>query len=82
MLRVVEGLSTSDTAATLGLSEENVKVRLHRGRSLMRRDLLARVGTSAKDASPFMGQRCDRIVKRVFDCLSARPNANLEAQLS
>jgi RNA polymerase sigma-70 factor, ECF subfamily len=79
MLRDVEELSTSETAATLGLSEENVKVRLHRGRSLMRRDLLARVGTSAKDAFPFMGLRCDRIVKRVFDCLSARPNAKPEA---
>ena len=79
MLRDVEELSTSETAAALGLTEENVKVRLHRGRSLMRRDLLARVGTSAKDAFPFMGQRCDRVVKRVFDCLSARSNANLEA---
>ena len=79
MLRDVEGLSTSETAAALDLTEENVKVRLHRGRSSMRRDLLARVGTTAKDAFPFMGQRCDRVVKRVFDCLSARTNANLEA---
>jgi len=69
MLRDVEDLSTSETAAALGLTEENVKVRLHRGRSLMRRDLLARVGTSAKDAFPFMGQRCDRVVRRVFDSL-------------
>ena len=79
MLRDVEDLSTSETAAALDLTEENVKVRLHRGRSLMRRDLLARAGTSAKDAFPFMGQRCDRLVKRVFDCLPARTNANLEA---
>ena len=35
----------------------------------MRQELLARVGTSAKDAFPFMGQRCDRVVKRVFDSL-------------
>jgi len=71
MLRDVEELSTSETAAALGLTEENVKVRLHRGRSLMRRDLLARVGTGAgaKDAFPFMGQRCDRVVKRVFQAL-------------
>jgi len=69
ILRDVEELSTSETAALLGLTEENVKVRLHRGRSLMRQELLARVGTSAKDAFPFMGQRCDRVVKRVFDSL-------------
>jgi RNA polymerase sigma-70 factor (ECF subfamily) len=40
MLREVEELSTSETAAALGLTEENVKVRLHRGRSFLRRELL------------------------------------------
>ena len=76
MLRDVEELSTAETAAALGLSEENVKAPLHRGRYLMRRDLLARVGTSAKDTFPFMGQRCDRVVKRVFDSLTASTNAD------
>jgi RNA polymerase sigma-70 factor (ECF subfamily) len=70
MLRDVEELNTSETAEALGLSEENVKVRLHRGRALLRRDLMERVGTTAKDAFPFMGQRCDCVVKRVFDRLS------------
>src|SRR5262249_35111951 len=69
MLRDVEELSTSETAEVLGLSEENVKVRLHRGHSLMRKELLARVGTSAKQAFPFMGRRCDRVVTRVFHSL-------------
>ena len=71
MLRDVEDLSTSETAAALGLSEENVKVRLHRGRALLRRDLLTRVGSTAREAFPFMGQRCDRVVRRVFDTLLA-----------
>src|SRR6185437_15732595 len=57
MLRDVEELSTSETAAALNLSEENVKVRLHRGRAMMRRDMYARVGATAKDAFPFMGTR-------------------------
>ena len=70
MLRDVEELSTSETAEALGLTEENVKVRLHRGRSLLRRDLLERVGTTAREAFPFMGQRCDRDVHRVFVSLS------------
>ena len=70
MLRDVEELSTSETAAALDLTEENVKVRLHRGRALLRRYLFARVGTSAKDAFPFMGQRCDRLVERVLDYLA------------
>lgn len=70
MLRDVEEMSTAETAAALGLSEENVKVRLHRGRAMVRRDLFARVGAGAKEAFPFLGARCDRMVERVFERLS------------
>ncbi|MDD5541568.1 MAG: RNA polymerase sigma factor [Acidobacteriia bacterium] len=73
MLRDIEELSTSETAAALDLTEENVKVRLHRGRALMRRDLFARVGATAKEAFPFMGIRCDRVVAGVFEKLKNLP---------
>jgi RNA polymerase sigma-70 factor (ECF subfamily) len=66
MLRDVEELSTAETAAALELTEQNVKVRLHRGRSMMRDRLFARVGASGKNAFPFMGIRCDRVVSGVF----------------
>lgn len=66
MLRDVEELSTSETAAALDLTEDNVKVRLHRGRAMARGWLLARVGTNARNAFPFMGARCDRVVHAVF----------------
>lgn len=66
MLRDVEELSTAETAAALELTEQNVKVRLHRGRAMMRDRLFARVGASGKSAFPFMGVRCDRIVSGVF----------------
>ena len=66
MLRDVEELSTSETADALGLTEENVKVRLHRGHGMVRSWLLSRVGENAKDAFPFMGVRCDRVVSTVF----------------
>ncbi len=71
MLRDVEELSTSETAAALELTEENVKVRLHRGRAMVRGWLFARVGANAKDAFPFMGARCDRVVSGVFARLTA-----------
>lgn len=71
IMRDVEEMSTSETAAALSLSEENVKVRLHRGRAMVRRDLFARVGVVAKSAFPFLGARCDRMVARVFEWLSA-----------
>ena len=70
MLRDVEELSTSATAAALEITEENVKVRLHRGRAMMRRGLFARVGETAKETFSFMGVRCDRVVRRVFQHLA------------
>ncbi|MCC7042942.1 MAG: RNA polymerase sigma factor [Acidobacteria bacterium] len=38
-LRDMEGLSTRETAATLGISDDNVKARLHRARLFLRREL-------------------------------------------
>ena len=66
MLRDVEGLSTADTAACLGISEENVKVRLHRARALMRKQLYMRAGARSSGAFQFMGDRCDRMVHTVM----------------
>lgn len=71
MLRDIEELSTTETAAALNLSEDNVKVRLFRGRATVRKALFERVGASAKSAFPFMGTRCDRMVERVFEALAA-----------
>ena len=66
VLRDVEELSTAETASALELTEENVKVRLHRGHAMMRDWLFSRVGTSGKNAFQFMGARCDRVVHEVF----------------
>jgi RNA polymerase sigma-70 factor (ECF subfamily) len=66
MLRDVEELNTEETAEALEISEDNVKIRLHRGRAMVRGWLFQRVGAKAKDAFPFMGARCDRVVHNVF----------------
>ena len=66
MLRGVEELTTAETAAALDLTEQDVKVRLHRGRAMMRDRLFARVSASGKNAFPFLGARCDRVVLGVF----------------
>jgi len=70
MLRDIEELSTAETAEALDLTEENVKVRLHRGHGMIRHWLVERIGTSAKEAFPFMGIRCDRVVRGVFNRLA------------
>src|SRR5580765_2932290 len=77
MLRDVEEMSTSETASALEISEENVKVRLHRGHAMMRGWLLTRVGTSGAEAFPFMGMRCDRVVRSVFERLEAGNSAGI-----
>lgn len=48
LLRDVEGLSVKETAAALGLSEANVKVRLLRARLQLREDLTRRFGDPAR----------------------------------
>lgn len=67
MLRDVEEMSTSDTADVLEISEENVKVRLHRARALLRKSLYALAGMERKEAFNFHAVRCDRVVKNVFE---------------
>jgi RNA polymerase sigma-70 factor (ECF subfamily) len=81
MLRDVEELSTSETAAALDLSEENVKIRLHRGHEMARGWLFSRVGSNAKTAFPFMGARCDRVVHGVFARLAELSGAPPQIQL-
>lgn len=68
VLRDVEELNTAEAAACLDLSEEAVRVRLHRARSLMREQLSA-VLEAAPDAFHFAGTRCDRIVLGVMSRL-------------
>jgi RNA polymerase sigma-70 factor (ECF subfamily) len=66
MMREIEQLSTAETAACLELSEDAVKVRLHRARGMLREGLLARADHALADAFPFLGPRCDRIVAAVM----------------
>lgn len=75
MLRDIEELSTAETAQALDLSEENVKVRLHRARGLLRRELYARAGARREQAFSFMADRCDRVVQAVFERLEALPRS-------
>jgi RNA polymerase sigma-70 factor, ECF subfamily len=51
-------------------------VRLHRGRLMVRNWLMERVGTSSKNAFPFMGERCDRVVAMVFTRISPQEGSS------
>lgn len=80
MLRDIEELSTAETAQALELSEDNVKVRLHRGHGMVRSWLFDRIGSGAKEAFPFMGIRCNRVVEGVFDRLTQRSTSDSSPQ--
>lgn len=69
ILRDVEGMSTEETAQSLNLTPENVKVRLHRAHSKLRKQLYAAVGRSAARCFQFHAVRCDRVVRGVFETL-------------
>lgn len=71
MMRDVEDMSTAETAECLSLSEENVKIRLHRAHEMLRKELYANANISAADAFPFHAPRCDRVVANVFARLAA-----------
>ena len=73
VLRLVDGLSTAEVADSVGLTEEAVKVRLHRARERLKEDLLMtaeREGILSRTWA-FDGERCDRMVRRVFESVSA-----------
>ncbi len=75
VLREIEGMSTADAALALEVSEEVVKVRLHRARLALRDRLYARVGSAAEGAFVFLGWRCDRMVANVMGRILGGPPA-------
>ena len=67
MLRDVEELTTAEAASTLEISEDAVKVRLHRAHALVRRTLYRQSGQCVRDLFAFPATRCDRVVAAVFE---------------
>ncbi|HET8734629.1 MAG TPA: RNA polymerase sigma factor [Anaeromyxobacteraceae bacterium] len=73
MLRDVQGFSTAEVAESLDITEESVRVRLHRAHATVREALLAQVRASAREAFPFLAPRCDRMVAVVLYGISRTP---------
>jgi RNA polymerase sigma-70 factor (ECF subfamily) len=68
-LREIEDLSTEETADALGLTIENVRVRLHRAKRSLRQALDERIGREVRRLYLFDGARCDRVVERFFSSI-------------
>jgi RNA polymerase sigma-70 factor (ECF subfamily) len=73
VLREVEGMNTSETAEALDISEESVRVRLHRARASLRDSLAAHAIRDQRRLFAFHAVRCDRVVRNVIDRITANP---------
>lgn len=71
VLRDVQELPAEEVATILGITEVNVRVRLHRARQAMRGRMVAS-DIALPAAFAFAGERCDRIVARVLAAVKPR----------
>lgn len=72
MLRGLEDLTVSETAAALGVPEATVRTRFFRARALLRKSLSVAADGEFEAAFAFAGERCARIVANVLSALTAR----------
>ena len=70
ILREIELISVADTAAMLDISEDNVKIRLHRAKNLLK-DML-KTQASALDIFALHASRCALIAERVMSYINSR----------
>ena len=72
ILREAQGLSTADAAACLGVSEDVIKVRLHRAKARLQEIVASRLEAAAPTVWQFLGARCDRMVAKVMAAIASR----------
>jgi RNA polymerase sigma-70 factor (ECF subfamily) len=73
VMRDVEEMNVAETAAILEVSEALVKTRLHRAHAMLRKELFTRAQGRVADLYPFLGARCDRMVKAVLERIGVTP---------
>ena len=66
-LRMVERLSTEQTAECLDLTPVNVKVRLHRARQALQSWIDQKIGEEARRLYVFAAEGSDRVVRKVME---------------
>ena len=69
VMRDVEEMTVQETADCLGVPSATVRTRLFRARALLRDALARDVDSATLEVFGFAGERCDRIIQRVFAAL-------------
>ena len=72
VLREIEGLSSEDTAAVLGVPVATVKTRLFRGRRRLQEMLAPELGSVLSGTFPFAGADCAAMTARVLAALDLK----------
>lgn len=72
MMRAIEEMSVEQTADALAVSQDVVKTRYFRARTMLRAALGAEVGGDLQHLYAFAGERCDAVVAAVLAELHAR----------
>ena len=78
VLRLIEGLDTTETAKVLGLGEDAVRQRLHRARETLQADIQGQDDSVIRRAFGFLGRRCSRVVASVLRRISDESGERLE----
>ena len=73
VMREMNELSVAETADCLGITQENVKTRLHRARTLLQTRLEQAIGSASVHAFSYMGARCDRMTAAVMRRINQLP---------
>ena len=69
VMRELSKMSVSETAESLGITSTNAKVRLHRAKKLLRRELERQMPDISLYS--FLGDRCDALTQRVMESVKA-----------
>lgn len=80
VMREVDELSVAETADCLGITQENVKTRLHRARTLLRSRLEQAIGSATIHAFSYLGSRCDRMTAAVMQRINGLPEKGTSRQ--
>jgi RNA polymerase sigma factor (sigma-70 family) len=70
ILREIQQVSVAEAAGILTISEENVKIRLHRAKNMLKNILQSEV--NALDLFPFHATRCSRVAAHVMEHVNSR----------
>jgi len=70
ILKEVEGMSIAETSSVLAITEENVKVRLHRAKSMLKN--IIKDTTDVAALFTFGSERCDRVRDSVMNYISRK----------